>query len=150
MGRGQEPVDLGVEHQSGLFEIVDEVLTHPGTTDGQRFVGLLLQCPAELVPAFGQPAVANDQARGLAAHLFDHVATAGPEIPQVGDVSLDRERVDACILEGADQVEPVLVAAMEMDADRRCAVQPCSEGEGLTDPAVLAGTGDEHPFALEA
>ena len=57
--------------------------------------------------------------------------------------------VDAVFLELFDEVEPVFVAAMEVNADRSRPVQTGAKGEGLTDAAVFPGAGDQDPLVLE-
>ena len=87
---------------------------------------------------------------GETAHLLDDVAAGGPQVAEVGDVGLEGEGVDPVLLELLDEVEAVLVAAMEVDTNRGRPVEAGGEGEGLPDPAVFAGPGDEDSLALEA
>jgi hypothetical protein len=149
VGGGEETVDLRVEYQLRLAEIVDEVLADPGSSHGGGLVVLLAQGTSELIAGLGQPRVADDETRWSAPHLLDHIAATGPQVLKVGHIGLDRKGVDAGCLQLVDQIEAIVVAAMEMNADRGGAVQSRSQSEGLSDSAVLAGPGDEHALAIE-
>ena len=146
VGHGQEAVDLGVEHQAALLQVVDEVLADPGPTLGAGLALHLPQGPTERVALLGQPRVADHEVGREAAELLDHVGPGGPEVAHVGDVGLQGEGLDADLLQGVDQVEPVDVGPMEVHADGGGAVEAGGEGEGLPQAAVAAGAGDEDPL----
>ena len=86
----------------------------------------------------------------LATHLLNHVGAGGPDVAEIGDVGLHGKGGPAVLVQDSDEVEPVVFALVEMHADMRRPVEPGGEGEGLAQPAIAAGAGDQDALALHA
>jgi hypothetical protein len=144
---GHETLDLGVHHQPGFAQVVHEGLPYPDAAFRAALAFDLGQRPPESIASLRQTGVADDDVGALAAHVLDNVAARGPEVREAGHVGLQCERVDAARLYRVDEIEPVPVTAVEVDANCFRPVGGGRKRKRLADTPILTGARDQDPFA---
>ena len=108
-----------------------------------RLLFYFRQGASEAIAGLGQTGVADDQIGCFTAHLLHHVAARSPKVANIGHVRLQRKRFDALSVDGSNQIKPIAVTAMEVHANHFRAVHGCRQTQGLANPAVAAGTGNQ-------